>query len=245
MTRYDTVQKSTDSLPVRIPYYPTTMPQQSRVSSELMFTAYRAAFVATLDALLRDALDQPPGAERTGGFLASIPLLDGVAPQIQMELLLHSWQRGHAAESGIGDENTRMLDELIKYAAFECLAGFTRTGETALLKKISHDGDGKCPNNDIWLHSKACCAQLAGVTRISSSLIHDLISILDTPEPADVRPSGMSESRVSEGVRDVLISLSGRWVARKEILFCSEGLLTADEQDLLRMFFEEHPGLVR
>ncbi len=42
--------------------------------------------------------------------------------------------------------------------------------------------------------------------------------------------------------REELLDLVGRWVARKDLILGSEGLLTQDEQDILRAFFEEHPG---
>jgi hypothetical protein len=41
------------------------------------------------------------------------------------------------------------------------------------------------------------------------------------------------------------MGLVGRWQAQKSVLLGTEGLLTQDEQDILRAFFEEHPGLVR
>jgi hypothetical protein len=45
--------------------------------------------------------------------------------------------------------------------------------------------------------------------------------------------------------RDELLSLVGRWTANKDLILESQGLLTVDESDILRAFFEEHPGLGR
>jgi hypothetical protein len=45
--------------------------------------------------------------------------------------------------------------------------------------------------------------------------------------------------------REELLDMVGRWVAQKDLILGSEGLLTRDEQDILRAFFEEHPGLAR
>ena len=44
---------------------------------------------------------------------------------------------------------------------------------------------------------------------------------------------------------DDMISIVGRWTASAAVILGSKGLLTDDEQDLLRIFFEEQTGLLR
>jgi hypothetical protein len=59
------------------------------------------------------------------------------------------------------------------------------------------------------------------------------------------RTSPSASPNEPDSAQQELLDLVGRWVAQRDVILGSKGLLTQDEQDLLRAFFEEHPGLVR
>ena len=64
---------------------------------------------------------------------------------------------------------------------------------------------------------------------------------LDDHSPTSVPFSGFGK----QGPSVDLISVVGRWTASSAIVLGSTGLLTEDEQDILRIFFEEQSGLLR
>ncbi len=202
---------------------------------EITYTAMRAAFVSTLDSLLRYALDPDTISESSSGFLSCFPMLNGMAPQIQMECLLRTWQRLPTSADA-----PELLDELVVYAAFESLAGVTCEKQSASLRVVLN-GPRVISSEPIhWLHSKTRCMQIAGPTPRQTMFLRELQQIED---PCPWLESEMGANWCEN--REELLELVGRWVAQKDLILGSEGLLTRDEQDILRAFFEEHPGLAR
>ncbi len=213
----------------------TTSPQYLQ-NCQITHTAIRTAFVSTLDALLHFALDPDSATNRPMGFMSCFPILNGTAPQIQMECLFRTWQR---VSQGLLDQSDP-LDQLVLYASYESLAQITGETHSPLLKVVLN-GPGRCfPECDHWLHSKTRCLQISRSGATSSEFLRELSQIEDTSP--SLNPE-MSKNCCE--TREELLELVGRWVAQKEHLLGSVGLLTQDEQDILRVFFEEHPGLVR
>lgn len=202
---------------------------------EITYTAMRAAFVSTLDSLLRYALDPDSVSDNSTGFMSCFPMLNGMAPQIQMECVLKTWQRLTASP----DAHV-LLDELVLYAALETLAGVSSEKQTASLRVVLNGPRVLTAEPEHWIHSKTRCIQIAGPTPRQAVFLRELQQIED--------PCPWLDSEIGSNWcenREELLDLVGRWVARKDVILGSEGLLTQDEQDLLRAFFEEHPGLAR
>ena len=134
----------------------TTSPQYLQ-NCQITHTAIRTAFVSTLDALLHFALDPDSATNRPMGFMSCFPILNGTAPQIQMECLFRTWQR---VSQGLLDQSDP-LDQLVLYASYESLAQITGETHSPLLKVVLN-GPGRCfPECDHWLHSKTRCLQIS------------------------------------------------------------------------------------
>lgn len=202
---------------------------------EITYTSMRAAFVTTLDSLLRYALDPDTVSEGATGFISCFPMLNGMAPQIQLECLLKTWQRLPMSTDAV-----ELLDELVQYAALESLACVTSEKPNASLRVVLNGPRVVITQPEHWLHSKTRCMQVAGPTPRQTVFLRELQQIED--------PCPWLESDLGANWREnreELMDLVGRWVAQKDVILGSEGLLTRDEQDILRAFFEEHPGLAR
>lgn len=212
------------------------MPPESHPICEVTYTAMRASFVVTLDSLLRCSLDPAAAAENSFGFFGCYPMLNSTSPQIQLECLLRTWQR--CFQNG---ESPDLLDECVFYASYDALAEVCCGGSGQTLKVILN---GPHPmdrlTEDHWLHSKTRCLQTASKPESTDAILGQLAEIRD-PSPW----FGGSETRSAEESSEELLDLVGRWRADKNVIFGTSGLLTNDEQDILRAFFEEHPGLVR
>lgn len=202
---------------------------------EVTYTAMRAAFVVTLDSLLRSSLDPTAAFEKSLGFFGCYPLLNSTSPQIQLECLLRTWQRCFQNR-----ESADLLDECVIYAAYETLADVCCSPSSRTLN-VAVNGPHVLTNQpqDQWLCSKTRCLQAAGQEDASRHVVPHLADLRD-PNPW----LKGSEDEIPKEGSDELLELVGRWRAAKSIVFGSSGLLTDDEQDILRAFFEEHPALI-
>ena len=210
-------------------------PQSSKVC-QMQYTALRAAFVTTLDSLLRYSLDPRGASARSNGFLACFPMLNGTAPQIQMECLFSTWNRLQQSP----DEPLQLLDDLILYAAYESLAQLAAGKPSQPLRVVMNGPMAVSRDQDQWLYSKTRCLQLADSRAAGPHFLRELSEIED-PGPG-YNPE-FSANWPEQ--REEILNLVGRWVARKDVLLGTVGLLADDEKDILRAFFEEHSGLVR
>ncbi len=100
----------------------------SLTDSELCYAAFRAAFFATLDGMLREYLD-PQSSDAPVGFLDRIPLLRATAPHVQLECLLATWRK---CEDGTQLLNT--LDYCVFHAAMDTLAALSLSDEQETLQ---------------------------------------------------------------------------------------------------------------
>lgn len=213
-----------------------TIDSTSPQNCEFTYAAMRAGFVSTLDGLLRLSLDPDSNYSCPIGFLSCFPMLSGMAPQIQLECLLKTWQTMGSSQQ----EPRELLDELVIYAAYEALAVASEEKRAYSLKAISNGPRNSSLRSDTWLHSKARCLQLTGSGSSEPLFLRELAQIQD-PNPWFDTEMGQNWCEK----REELLELVGRWAASREVILGSAGLLTQDEQDILRAFFEEHPGLVR
>ena len=204
-------------------------------NDEMLYAAFRAAFVVTLDCLLRESLDRQHSTAIPGGFLDIYPVLQGTAPQIQLECLLQTWDHLNRQEIEL-----TALEHCVVNAGYEALA---KMGQMAARPNLTTAWKGPRSidtASDHWVTSKARVRQLAMdektdgmIRRIAGKLDdhHATMPMFFEPEP----PSSCGDPT----------EIVGRWIASKEIVFGSNGLLTNEEQDLLRIFFEEQSGLLR
>ncbi|MDA1229355.1 MAG: hypothetical protein O2856_01150 [Planctomycetota bacterium] len=205
------------------------------LNNEMIYTAFRAAFVLTLDCMLRDSLEPRDAVTRPAGFLDVYPVLQGTAPQIQLECLLQTWDRLHRDEFELTP-----LDHCVVYAGYETLASM---GELAARPGLS--GVWKGPKSietasDTWVTSKARLIQLT-MDEQSVNHILRLEKKMDDRRPVFQVFSGSEPCDTTGDVTEIV----GRWVASSAVVFGSVGLLTNEEQDILRIFFEEQSGLLR
>jgi len=204
-------------------------------NNEIHYIAFRAAFVLTLDCMLREALDHPNAVASGSGFLDVYPLLLGTAPQIQLECLLRTWDHLQTSETPL-----TQFDHIVTNAAYEALA---KLGELTTRSTLSSVGKGPrllATACDHWLTSKVRALQLTLDEKTSNELVR-LEDKLD-----DHNPESITFSRTgTPGPSEELLTIIGRWRASADVVLGSKGLLTEEENDLLRVFFKEQSGLLR
>lgn len=204
-------------------------------TDEMLYAAFRAAFVSTLDCMLRETLDRPQVAPAVGGFLDVYPILQGTAPQIQLECLLQTWE--HIQHTGGA---LSPFENCVVNAAYEALAKIGERTTRPTLSDVWKGPRTMVTASDHWVTSKVRAVQLLTEGKIVDELTR-MGARLDDYRPVS-RTFFNSETRMSS---DDMISVVGRWTASAAVIFGSKGLLTDDEQDLLRVFFEEQTGLLR
>ena len=204
-------------------------------TDEMSYAAFRAAFVLTLDCLLREALDRQHAVAGGGGFLDIYPVLQGTAPQIQLECLLETWDHLHQSEMEL-----TLLDYCVVNAACEALAKMGELTTCSMLASVWKGPKSIATSCDHWVTSKVRALQLT----MDEETLNELVRLedrLDDHCPASGPCSGVGKQRLPVD----LISVVGRWTASRAVVLGSIGLLTEDEQDILRIFFEEQSGLLR
>ena len=204
-------------------------------NDEIHYAAFRAAFVLTLDCMLRESLDHQNTGARPGGFLDVYPLLLGTAPQIQLECLLRTWDHLQESETPLTP-----FDHGVINAACNALA---KMGEMTTFPTLSSVWKGPkfiVTACDHWLTSKVRALQLTLDEKTSS----ELVRLED--KLGDHNPVSATSSRTGNpDLFEELLTVVGRWRASGDVVLSSKGLLTEEEQDILRIFFEEQSGLLR
>ncbi len=204
-------------------------------TDEMLYAAFRAAFVSTLDCMLRETLDRPQVAPTATGFLDVYPVLQGTAPQIQLECLLQTWEHIQYTRPSLSP-----FENCVVNAAYEALAMMGERTTRPTLSDVWKGPRTMVTASDHWVTSKVRAVQLLTEGKIVDELAR-MGARLDDYHPVSTTFSN-SETLMSS---DDMISVVGRWTASAAVIFGSKGLLTDDEQDLLRVFFEEQPGLLR
>ncbi|MBC7968498.1 MAG: hypothetical protein H7Z17_21540 [Fuerstia sp.] len=204
-------------------------------TNEMHYAAFRAAFVLTLDCMLREALNRQNPVARPGGFLDVYPVLLGTAPQIQLECLLRTWD--HLQH---GDTPLTPFDHGVINAAFEALAKMGELSTRPTLSSVWKGPKSISTACDHWVTSKVRALQLALDETTSSELVR-LERRLDDRNPVSAASPGYG----IPGSSDEISAIVGRWRAAGDIVLGSKGLLSDEEQDILRIFFEEQSGLLR
>jgi hypothetical protein len=205
-------------------------------SAQITYVALRAAFVTTLDCLLRYSLDPQSNCLCSHELFGCFPTLHGTAPQMQLEGLFRTWHRWNQSDVQEPD----LLDELVLYAAFEALARIASDSRNKSLRVVMNGPHATYAKSEQWLTSQARTLLICPSSPPRHSLLREVSQLSQNTQK--FRPESPEEP---DAAKQELLGLVGRWVAQREVVLGSRGLLTQDEQDLLRAFFEEHPGLVR
>jgi hypothetical protein len=185
--------------------------------TDLVYVGFR---LAVLDTLCQMDICHGSGDEEIYGYLAEVPLLEQVAPAVQVDLLADAWSRHQAPEL----HEASLLDAAVVYAAF-CTAGRVVNDEFELA--------------EAWLKAGPRPVRRRLGSRIAERL-HDLffefwddedflsLSTLQdlTPEHArQVRELMRWSDKTIQEMEQVLT----RWRASAAVLTNLEGLLTAKE----------------
>jgi len=204
-------------------------------TDEMLYAAFRAAFVLTLDCMLREALDRQNAVARPGGFLDVYPVLQGAAPQIQLECLLRTWDHLQQSEKPL-----TQFDHGVINAAYESLAKMGELTTRPTLSSVWKGPKSISTACDHWVTSKARVLQFDLDEKTSSEVVRLGARLVDHgPGSAVFSGAGCA------GPAEEWLTIVGRWTASGDVLLGSKGLLTNDEQDMLRIFFEEQSGLLR
>ena len=185
--------------------------------NDLAYVGFR---LAALDTLCQMDAFQGPGDEDIDGYLAEVPVLEQVAPAVQVDLLADAWRRHQAPEL----HGASLLDAAVVYAAFRT-AGRIVNDEFGLARA--------------WLKAgpRRVHRRLTGRT---PGRLHELFfefwddeDFLSLSELQDLAPEHARRVRElmrwpEETIREMEEVLT-RWRASPAVLTNLEGLLTADE----------------
>lgn len=209
---------------------------ESRPHCPITYAALRAAFVTTLDSLLRYSLDPLSDCQRPVEFFDCFPTLRGTAPQVQLECILRTWERWNHGNINVPD----LQDDFVFFAAYDTLARMSSERQNHSLQVVLNGPKPLRPIVDQWIVSKTRCLQIGTPGPPQLSLLREVSQFNGRKPSLSSEPAAESDPAWQE-----LLELVGRWAASRDLVLGSTGLLTPEEQDILRAFFEEHPSLVR
>ena len=202
-----------------------------KVDCPLTYLTLRAAFLCALDNLMHNCLSPVPRDDADADFFRFYPPLTGMAPQIQMECVLRTWQRWSGQQSDFPNS----LEARTLYAATELLAHLAADNSHPMLRML-FEGPRRINHlNDHWLPARARCLQITRESRFSLGIQEELTLCESAGEQFLDPDSGPLHTEMLE--------ILGRWRASAGMEEWGVGLLTEAEQELVRDFFEEHPGL--
>jgi hypothetical protein len=202
-----------------------------QVDCPLTYLTLRAAFLCALDNLMHNCLSPLTRDDAAADFFRFYPPLAGMAPQIQMECVLRTWRRWSLQQSDFPNS----LEARTLYAATELLAHLA-TDNTHPMLRMLFDGPRRISHlNDHWLPARARCLQITRESRFSQG-IQDELMLCEAAGEQFLDPD-------SGPLHTEMLEILGRWRASTGMEEWGAGLLTAAEQELVRDFFEEHPGL--
>ncbi|MCA9029210.1 MAG: hypothetical protein KDA69_06890 [Planctomycetaceae bacterium] len=191
---------------------------QSVAPSELLYSAFRIAFLDTLE---RIALaDQLNVSDRSFGYLTQVPYLRNVHPGVQLDQLLLTWSRQMSCEV----HEATMVDEAVLYAACETAAQVIRT-DAISARRILRTGP---------ITAKAVCDQRMAeeIQRLHLNVVGEgsfllLSQFLDIP-PEECT-SLKAEYGIQEGAADCMFELLAQYRVSPLIAERARGLLTPAE----------------
>ena len=202
-----------------------------QVDCPITYLTLRAAFLCSLDCLLRSALSPSPKEDSADDFLRFYPPLVGMAPQVQVECILHTWNRLNTHQRDFPSP----LDARILYAATELLANLA-TDHSHPILRVLFEGPRRIGHlNDHWLPARARCLQITRETQFTQGILQEL-TLCEGRGEQILDPD-------SSACQGEILEILGKWRISASVPEWGDGLLTPDEKELVRDFFEEHPEL--
>jgi hypothetical protein len=189
---------------------------------DLAYVALRLSFFETLE---RISLAGQLGVVGEGsyGYLAEVPFLRCVAPQIQLDLLLECWQKLRSHESHAAS----LVDEAVLYAACETGARIAESDEE-FLKRFLGSGPRLLPSG--WNGS------LADELRFLHLNLPNDGNFLLISQFQDVAPCEAGRLKESFGLEasgcDELFDVLGRWHISGRFRDNATGLLDSAELEI-------------
>jgi len=192
---------------------------------DVAYIALRLSFFETLE---RMTLAQQLGVEGEGayGYLAEVPFLRNVAPQVQLDLLLDCWQKLRSRD----DHAATLVDEAVVYAACETAARIVEVDEE-FLGQFLENGPRTLPK--AW-QGGALADELRflhlGLPNDGDFLLISQFQDVEPEEADRLKAAFGLNSAGCEGLLDVI----GRWHVSLEFSKNAYGLLDNSEIDLTR-----------
>lgn len=189
---------------------------------DLAYVALRLAFFETLE---RITLAGQLGVAGEGayGFLAEVPFLRNVAPQVQLDLLLDCWRKLRSREA----HPASLVDEAVLYAACETAARIVETDDELLTHFLT---SGPRPVSTQWNGT------LADELRFLHLSLPNEGEFLLISQFQDVPPDEGARLKAKFGINqpacEDLFSVLGRWHVSPEFRDNSIGLLSRAESEL-------------
>lgn len=207
-----------------------TQTQANTSTDEILYLAFRAAFVSTFDRVIAEfsIKSSPP----TSSFLDRLPLATGSAPQVQLDLLLQTWQKLQT-----DPEELSVVDQCVCYCATDELAMFGETENHQMLSRISNGPKQVRGMEPMWLTSKLRIVQITWPFAVDSAVLLRDEQFLMADLDKKTRPTLNSGS-------SALLDVVGKWMVTPGIVSNASGLLTQTEQEELGCFFQQHQNLM-
>ncbi|MCA9083521.1 MAG: hypothetical protein KDA81_05675 [Planctomycetaceae bacterium] len=206
-------------------------------SLDILYAAFRAAFVRTFDSLLTEFL---PGQSRTPsrGFLEQISLTCGCAPQVQLDVLLVTWRRIRSEVDG--ELDLGLLHQCVVYCALEELADVSAEENPSSLRSILERGPRQIRFPDVQ-----CVTSALRTVQVTWPFSVDVATIHQNPMLLNVRMDNSGTiGQTQRRLVSQLLELVGRWKVSPEILTTSRDLLSHNEHRAVANFFHRFPELL-
>jgi hypothetical protein len=185
--------------------------------SDLAYVGFR---LAALDTLCQLDACQGPGDEDIDGYLAEVPVLEQVAPAVQVGLLAGAWRRHRSPEL----HEASLLDAAVVYAAFrtagrvvsdefELAAAWLKAGPRRVRCRLTGSTPGRLHELFFEFWDDADFLSLSGLQDLAPEHARRVRELMRWPE---------------ETIREMEDVLA-RWRASPTVLTDLEGLLTAGE----------------
>ncbi len=162
-------------------------------------------------------------------------MLAGTAPQVQIELLLQTWQSTKSKKP----RSLTIEEQVICFGITSELAHTGEAHDQHMIRRAAHGPVRVDPGDILWLASRTRLLQMI-LPFAPQAAILQLESSIPADDLVPVRTAGGVDQQALTG----LLGLLGNWTVSNTLFANAKGLLTPTELELLRAFFAEHPQLI-
>ena len=185
--------------------------------SVLSYASFRIACLATIRALTA-AKGRSPVPHNDRGFMSEVPLLDGTAPQIQLERLGDTWRRGCRLQSFLPTlEDEVVIFCALRHAARQLIA------DPYGVKRLISSGPKELGKMEVeWLAVRLRTLEMTLPLEAAIKASRPL-SVMDSA------PSDRYNGTVEADFRHSLFKMLGRWLVGPQTAWQFEHLLSRPE----------------